>query len=73
MSPGGSEFHENRRKVSWPHKKITEVDGRSPGYTESLRELTEGHVVNRGLKFQKVSRPHGKSTEFYGCPGGKDS
>ena len=49
MSPGGTEFYGNRRKVSRPQEKLSEVDGRSPGYTESLRKLTEGLVVYKGL------------------------
>ena len=28
-------------KVCWWYKKLMEVDGRSPGYTESLRKLTK--------------------------------
>ena len=62
MSPGGTEFYGSRWKVSRVHKKLTEVDGRSPGYTENLGKLTEG--LTRVDRILRVSQRQRKLTEF---------
>ena len=62
MSLSGKEFYGSRRKVSQAHKKLTEEVGRSPGYTESLRKLTEG--LTRVDKILRVSQRQRKLMEF---------
>ena len=37
------------KKISQPHEKLTEVDGRSPSYTECLRKMTKGLPAHGGL------------------------
>ena len=49
----------------WPHEKLTEVNGKSPGHTECQWKLTEDlpTVCKVDEGWQKVSQPQKMLTE----------